>query len=53
VEYDGNLYVIYSVGKEDAELAIIPLESLAVSDSFPTIGFGDHDTAGSTIQRQK
>jgi len=29
-ENDGKLYVIYSVGKEDCELAIIPLESLRV-----------------------
>jgi len=28
VEHDGNLYVIYTVNKEDAELAIIPINSL-------------------------
>jgi hypothetical protein len=30
VEHAGHLYVIYSVHKEDAEMAIIPLESLRV-----------------------
>lgn len=28
VEHDGHLYVVYTVNKEDAEMAVIPLESL-------------------------
>ncbi|QHI68529.1 exo-alpha-sialidase [Tichowtungia aerotolerans] len=31
-EHDGNLYVIYSLGKEDCELAVIPLSSLEITD---------------------
>lgn len=27
-EYDGNLYVVYSIGKEDCGLSILPLKSL-------------------------
>ena len=29
-DHEGNVYVIYSVGKEDCEVAILPLESLSV-----------------------
>lgn len=29
-EYDGKLYVVYSIGKEDCGLSILPLESLKV-----------------------
>jgi hypothetical protein len=31
-EHDGKLYVIYSVGKEDCEMAIIPLTALRVDE---------------------
>ena len=28
-EHDGKLYVVYSVGKEDCGLSVVPIESLA------------------------
>jgi hypothetical protein len=31
-EHDGKLYVIYSIGKEDCGLSIIPIESLAIKE---------------------
>jgi hypothetical protein len=33
IEYDENLYIIYSVNKEDIDLSIVPLKSL-----WPTLG---------------
>ncbi|QHI68536.1 exo-alpha-sialidase [Tichowtungia aerotolerans] len=33
-EYNGNLYVIYALGKEDCELAIIPISALNTSGSI-------------------
>ena len=29
-EHDGKLYVVYSVGKEDCGLSVVPIESLAL-----------------------
>jgi len=34
-EHDGKLYVVYSIGKEDCGLTVIPLESLAL-DGVPS-----------------
>ncbi len=31
-EHDGNLYVVYSIGKEDCGLSVMPIDSLGVSD---------------------
>ena len=28
-EHDGKLYIVYSIGKEDCGLSVIPIESLA------------------------
>lgn len=47
-EFDGNLYVIYSVGKEDCELAIVPIESLAV-ESPATQGSSNGWTTGASV----
>jgi len=30
IEHNGQLYIIYSVNKEDCEVSIIPLRALAV-----------------------
>jgi hypothetical protein len=27
-EHDGNLYVVYSIGKEDCGLSVVPIEAL-------------------------
>ncbi|MFK7852261.1 MAG: hypothetical protein AB8D78_14890 [Akkermansiaceae bacterium] len=32
-EHDGKLYVVYSIGKEDCGLSVIPIDSLRVSPS--------------------
>lgn len=32
IEYDGRLFIVYSVGKEDCELSIIPIRALADFD---------------------
>lgn len=32
-EYEGNLYIVYSVGKEDCELAVVPLAELGETPS--------------------
>jgi hypothetical protein len=31
-EDDGKLYVVYSIGKEDCGLSVVPVKSLAASD---------------------
>ena len=36
-EHEGHLYVVYSVGKEDCELSIIPLDALKVSEPVKII----------------
>ena len=36
-EHDGKLYIIYSVGKEDCELAILPLSSIRTDVKSPKI----------------
>jgi hypothetical protein len=36
VEYDGNLYVVYSAGKEDCDMAVIPVKSLYLMPSMPS-----------------
>ena len=30
-EHDGRLYVVYSIGKEECGLSVIPIESLAIA----------------------
>jgi hypothetical protein len=31
-EHEGKLYVVYSIGKEDCGLSVMPIRSLAVKD---------------------
>jgi hypothetical protein len=31
-EYEGRLYVVYSVGKEDCGLSILPIEALTADE---------------------
>jgi hypothetical protein len=32
-EYNGKLYVVYSIGKEDCGLSVIPIESLSINNT--------------------
>jgi hypothetical protein len=36
-EHDGKLYVVYSVGKEECGLSVLPISSLAADDSSTSI----------------
>lgn len=55
-EHDGKLYVVYSVGKEECGLSVIPIASLAIDEPLESVGayvergmqrFVDNNIAGS------